>query len=410
MTEPKPPHPHGAGPIRRLPLPEFIALMALISAVVAFSIDSMLPALGDIAADLTPEMPNRAQLVLSAFMLGMGFGTFFAGPLSDALGRKRLVTLGFGLYALAALAAIFANSLEMLLALRFVMGLGAAAPRIATMALVRDLYQGREMARITSFVSMVFILIPAVAPMVGAQVIAVFGWHGVFGSFVVMALIGASWLNLRQAETLPPALRRPFNLRSVATGMSEVLANAQVRRITLVLALGFGQMFILLNTAQQLFSQTFGRAETFPYWFAVMALLAGCASLLNARLVLRLGMRRIALAAYVIQTVISAVMAVLVYGGLIPEGLAFPLFVFWAVSVFAMAGVTFGNLNALALQHMGHIAGTTASVVSGLSTFGAVMIAAPVGQLYDGSLRPMVAATLICSALAVALMRAIRET
>ncbi|MDF3606156.1 MFS transporter [Paracoccus sp. DMF-8] len=395
--------------IRRLPLPEFIALMAMISAIVAFSIDSMLPALGDIAADLIPENPNRAQLVLSAFMLGMGCGTFFAGPLSDALGRKRLVTIGFALYALAAFAAIFAGSLDVLLMLRFVMGLGAAAPRIATMALVRDLYQGREMARITSFVGMVFILIPAIAPMLGAQVIAVFGWHGVFGSFVLMALIGAGWLNLRQAETLPPALRRPFNLRSVGTGMAEVVANGQVRLITLVLALGFGQMFILLNTAQQLFSETYGRAATFPYWFAVMALLAGCANLLNARLVVRLGMHHIARAAYVMQTVISGVMVVLVYGDLIPEVLAFPLFVFWAVSVFAMAGVTFGNLNALALQHMGHIAGTTASVVSGLSTFGAVAIAAPIGQLYDGSLGPMVVATLICSALAVLLMRSIRE-
>ncbi|MFD2842169.1 MFS transporter [Paracoccus cavernae] len=203
MTAPSP------APARRLPLPEFIAMMALVSAVVAFSIDSMLPALPQIAALLTPDDVNRAQLVLTAFMAGMGLGTFFAGPISDAIGRKPTITIGFGIYALAAIVAAQAQSLEFLLAARFVMGLGASAPRIATMALVRDLYQGREMARITSFVSMIFILIPAVAPLLGSVVIGIFGWQGVFGSFVLLAIIGTSWVNLRQAETLPPKSAAP---------------------------------------------------------------------------------------------------------------------------------------------------------------------------------------------------------
>ncbi|MFB9223439.1 multidrug effflux MFS transporter [Paracoccus cavernae] len=399
MTAPSP------APARRLPLPEFIAMMALVSAVVAFSIDSMLPALPQIAALLTPDDVNRAQLVLTAFMAGMGLGTFFAGPISDAIGRKPTITIGFGIYALAAIVAAQAQSLEFLLAARFVMGLGASAPRIATMALVRDLYQGREMARITSFVSMIFILIPAVAPLLGSVVIGIFGWQGVFGSFVLLAIIGTSWVNLRQAETLPPEKRRPLRPASLVSGMREVLSNRKVVLITVVLALGFGQMFALLSSAEQLFRTTFGRGESFPYWFAAMALLAGLANLLNARLVFRLGMKVMARSAYLIQTVISAVMVVLVFFNLIPEPLRFAAFMFWAVSVFAMAGVTFGNLNALALQSMGHIAGTTASVVSALSTFGAVIIAAPVGLLYDGTMRPMVIATLTCSLLASLLMK-----
>lgn len=401
--------PNAPKPVTRLPLPEFVALMALVTAVVAFSIDSMLPALPQIAQELTPDNVNRAQLVLTSFMLGMGLGTFFAGPLSDAIGRKPAVTLGFGLYAMAAFGCMFVNSLNTLLLLRFIMGIGAAAPRIATMALVRDLYQGREMARITSFVAMVFILIPAVAPMLGAQVISVFGWHGVFGSFVVLAVIGTTWLNLRQAETLTPAARRPFSLRAIMSGMLEVLRDRQVVLITIVLAFGFGQMFTLLSTAQQLFDTTFGRAETFPYWFAGMALLAGCASLLNAKLVVRLGMRRIASAAYAIQIGVSLVMCILFFTDILPDWAEFVAFMIWAVSVFAMAGVTFGNLNALALQRMGHLAGTTASVVSAFSTFGAMMIAAPVGQLYDGSPRPMMIATLVCSGIAYYLMKWVRE-
>lgn len=396
-------------PVRRLPLPEFVAMMALVSAVVAFSIDSMLPALPEIAAQLTPDDVNRAQLVLTAFMAGMGLGTFFSGPISDAIGRKKTITIGFAVYALAALAASQADSLDFLLGARFVMGLGASAPRIATMALVRDLYQGREMARITSFVSMVFILIPAVAPLLGRQVINLFGWHGVFGSFIALAIIGTAWVNLRQAETLPVEKRRNFRFGSLISGMVEVLSSRQVVLITVVMALGFGQMFALLSSAEQLFRTTFGRGESFPYWFAVMALFAGTANLLNAQLVFRYGMKRMARTAYAMQTVISVVMAVLIFGDLVPDPLRFPVFFFWAVTVFAMAGVTFGNLNALALQKMGHIAGTTASVVSSFGTFGAVAIAAPVGLMFDGTLRPMVVATLTCSALATLMMKWIRE-
>lgn len=397
-------------PDRRQPLPEFIAMLALIFAVIAFSIDSMLPALPEIATALTPESVNRAQLVLTSFVGGLGLGLLVGGPLSDALGRKPVILAGFLIYALAAVAAIFADSLEWLLAARFVQGLGAAAPRIVALAMVRDLYQGREMARITSFVMMIFILVPAVAPSIGAVIIHFVGWRGVFGSFVVLALVGGSWLQLRRPETLPVAARRPLSLGSLAAAAREVLADRQVQLVTLVMTLGFGQMFALLSSAQQLFVETYGKGADFPLWFAGMALLSGSGTVLNARYVLRLGMRRIVVMAYWMQIVVSGVMVVLVFGDLLPEPLRFPAFFFWAVSVFFMAGVTFGNLNAMALQRMGHVAGMAASVVGALSTLGAVAIAAPVGLLYDGSARPILLATLICSGLAAVLMRRVHES
>jgi DHA1 family bicyclomycin/chloramphenicol resistance-like MFS transporter len=384
-------------------------MMALVFAVIAFSIDSMLPALPQIAQTLTPENVNRAQLVLTAFMAGMGVGLFVAGPLSDTFGRKPVITLGFAIYALASIAAVFAQSLEMLLVARFVQGLGAAGPRIVSLALVRDLYQGREMARITSFVMMIFILVPAVAPSVGAVVIHLVGWRGVFGSFVLLALVGSLWVNLRQPETLPPARRRPMNLASLMASAREVLGHRQVQLVTVIMTLGFGQMFALLSSAQQLFAETYGKGDQFPLWFAGMALLAGTGTVLNARYVVRLGMRRIVKSAYAMQVVVSGTMLVLVWGDLLPEPLRFPAFFFWAVSVFFMAGVTFGNLNAMALQHMGHVAGMAASVVAAVSTIGAVLIAAPVGQLYDGTALPMVLATLACSGLALLLMRRVDE-
>ena len=401
-------HP-GLAQQQRLPLPEFIAMLAFLFATIAFSIDAMLPALPDIAADLTPDNVNRAQLILTTFVAGMGLGTLFAGPLSDALGRKRTITIGFGIYIAATIAAIYADSLELLLVARFVQGLGAAGPRIVGLALVRDLYEGREMARISSFVMMIFIMIPAVAPTLGAGIIAISDWHGVFLAFIAFAVIGALWLNIRQAETLPPAARRPLRVGTLYAAAKEVLSDRQVMLATLILTLGFGQMFGLLSSAQQLFGETYGKGENFHLWFAAMALLSGSGTVLNATFVMRFGMRRIAKWAYVMQTIVSGLALTLIMSGVLPQGLEFPVFFFWAVSVFFMAGVTFGNLNALALQRMGHIAGMAASIVAAISTLAAVLIAAPVGLLYNGTAIPAITATLICSGIAWALMRSLND-
>ncbi|WP_272857960.1 Bcr/CflA family efflux MFS transporter [Paracoccus stylophorae] len=397
--------PSSATPLRRLPMPEFIAMLAFLFATIAFSIDAMLPALPAIAAELTPDNANVAQLILTAFVAGMGAGTLFAGPISDAIGRKPAITIGFGIYAAATIAAIFADSIEMLLIARFVQGLGAAGPRIVGLALVRDLYAGREMARITSFVMMVFIIVPALAPSIGAGMIWLAGWHGVFIGFLIFALIGSSWLNLRQAETLPRERRRPLRPGPLREAAREVLGNRHVMLCTLILTLGFGQMFGLLSSAQQLFGEAYGKGDAFPAWFAAMALLSGTGTILNAAFVTRFGMRRIAKWAYIMQTCVSATMLILVAGDLLPPALHFPAFFLWCVSVFFMAGVTFGNLNALALQYMGHIAGMAASIVAAISTVLATLIAAPVGLLYDGTAIPVIAATLICSGLAWFLMR-----
>lgn len=392
-------------PHRPLPMPEFIALLALLFATIAFSIDAMLPALPQIARELTPADVNRAQLVLTSFVLGMGLGTFLVGPISDALGRKPTISGGFALYIAAAIVAAYSQSLEALLIARFIQGLGAAGPRIVGLAMVRDLYSGREMARVTSFVMMIFILVPAVAPSIGQVIIAVAGWRSVFFAFVTFAVVGLIWLNLRQPETLPPARRRPLSPAPLRAAAAEVLADRDVRLYIVVLTLGFGQMFALLSSAQQIFDISYGRGAAFPQWFALMALLAGSGTLINARFVMRLGMRRLAKDAYLMQICASLVALVLLGTGLLPEPLRFGVFFLWAVSVFFMAGVTFGNLNALAMQTMGHIAGMAASVVSALSTVAAVAIAAPIGLMFNGTPIPILCGTLLCSTLAWVLMR-----
>ena len=392
-------------PTKPLGLAEFTALMALTTATVALSIDAMLPSLPDIAAEFSPHDVNRVQLVLTIFVLGMGAGVLFVGPISDAIGRKATIGWTMGLYILGSVAAVFAQSLEWLLIARFVQGLGVAGPRVVSVALVRDRFSGREMARVTSFIMMVFMLAPAVAPSIGKLIASFAGWHGVFWFFVVIAVVTLSWLGLRQPETLAPENRRKLEFAPLLAAAKEVCSNRDVRLFTLVMTLGFGQMFALLSSSQQIYDEIFDMADSFPLWFALMALLAASATVINSMTVLRLGMRKLVTWAYLGQIAIVAVYLVLVLGDLLPEALKFPAYFIWSVSVFFMAGITFGNLNALAMQYMGHVAGMAASIIAGLSTVGAVLIAAPIGLMFNGTPVPAAAGVLVCSCIALALMR-----
>jgi DHA1 family bicyclomycin/chloramphenicol resistance-like MFS transporter len=297
-------------PERQLSFPEFVALLAMLFATIAFSIDAMLPALTAIAADLSPGAVNRAQLVVTVFVLGMGLGTLFWGPISDSYGRKRIVIFGIGLYAAAAMVAAQAQTLEVLLAARFVQGLGAAAPRVVTLAIVRDLYQGRPMARVMSIVMTIFIIVPAVAPSVGAAIIWVWDWRAVFWSFVIFGIVSGSWLMLRQPETHPPERRRPLRIATIAAAAVEVMRTPRVPAVIAALSLGFGQMFIFLSTSPQIFADVFDREASFPFWFAGVALVAGMSGILNASLVMRLGMRRLATTAFAAQAAVSVLFLV----------------------------------------------------------------------------------------------------
>lgn len=391
-------------PVRRLPLPEFVALIAMMFALTAFSIDAMLPAMPEIAAELTPGAPNRAQLIVTSFVFGMGLGTFVTGPLSDAFGRRAVIIGGAMLFCLGALLAWAAPTLELMVAARILQGLGVAGPRVAAMALVRDLYSGRQMARLVSFVMMVFVLVPAVAPLIGSYIIAGVGWRAIFVAFVVFAMLSMAWFALRQAETLPPAARRPFRPGPLVAAAREVLSNRLVTMVILALTLAFGCLFTTLASTQQVFDQSFGHAESFPRWFALIALVSGTASLLNAKVVMRFGMRFMVTATFAFQAVNSGVMFILFAMGWLPEAAAFWAYLYWTVTVFFMAGLTIGNLNALALEPMGHVAGMAASIVAALATVLSVAVATPIGLAFDGTPVPLMAGVFGCSALALPLM------
>ena len=387
---------------------EFIALIAMLFSTIALCIDAMLPAVPAIAAELSPENPERAGLVISSFVLGMGIGTFVAGPLSDWYGRKAVILGGLLLLMAGSVLAAYSWSMESLLAARVIMGLGAAAPRVASMALVRDLYSGRQMAQIISFAMMVFMIVPAAAPAMGALVIAGYGWRGVFWTFVLFAAVVGTWLSLRQPETLTMQARVPLRVGTLIAGARVVLSNRLALASMFVQTMIFGVLFGTLSSVQPLFDKTFGRGDTFPAWFALIALFSAAASLTNALLVRRLGMYRVVIAVLAVQIVLSGTMAAMTLGGYWPDALYFPAYVVWVICLFAMAGMTVGNLNAIAMEPMGHIAGLAASVILALPTILSTAIAAPLGLAFDGSPGPLALGAFVCIGLGLIVMPQMR--
>jgi MFS transporter, DHA1 family, multidrug resistance protein len=386
----------------------FVAMMAMLFATIALSIDAMLPALPDIAAELSPGDSNKALLIISGFFLGMGLGTFGAGPLSDAYGRKPVIFACAAIYTVATVLCYFAPSLELLLFARVLQGIGAAAPRVVGMAMVRDLYKGRDMARIVSFVMMIFMIVPALAPLLGQGILLYGNWRTIFAALLIFAVIANAWVLLGQPETLVPEARRAFRIGLLWQSTKEMSRH----RIALISTLcqGFGSACLLstISSQQGIFAQTFGRVDSFPLWFGFIALCAASGSLLNSRVVMRMGMRRVTVTTYTGQVALTLVILALDLTGLMPAALAFPAHVIWSISVFAMMGLTQGNLTALAMEDLGHIAGFAASMITALSTVMASVLAVPVGLAFNGTQIPLMVAVAVYSSLSLALIATYR--
>lgn len=394
-----------APPVKPLRLREYVLLMAALFSMVAFSIDSIMPALPEIASLLVPEDVNRAQLLISSFVIGAGAGQLIFGPLSDTIGRRSSLALGMVLYMLAAFAALWAQSLEALLFWRFIQGMGAAGPRTCGMAMTRDLYEGRQMARVNSMAFTFFVLVPAIAPLIGQWVVLGFGWRHMFTTYILMAIVILTWFLLRQPETLPPERRRPLSPRPTLEAFAIVLKSRVTLLYMAVITFAFAQLMAFISSAQQIFVDVLGAGTKFPLYFALVTVFSAASGLLNAQLVMRLGMRRLAQAGFATQTVLAG-LTLTFWLVCDPQGtLALIVFCLWATTLFFLNGLSFGNLNALAIQPLGHVAGTASAIIGALPTVTAMAIAAPIGLAFNGTPLPLLIGVTVCSGLALALMQ-----
>jgi len=372
---------------------EFVALMAALMSIAALALDALLPALDIIGNAVGVTNPAHNQLLITLFFLGLGTGPLLFGPISDSIGRKPVVYMGFGLFIFASLLCVYSQSLELMITGRILQGVSLSAPRTISIAMIRDKYSGDYMARVMSFVTVVFILVPIIAPAMGKWILDFYGWEAIFHVQVLFGILVSVWFWRRQPETLIPRNRTSFRGSVFVSGYKELLNYRQTMLFTLIWGFITGSFLVYLSTAQQIFQEQYALKESFPYIFAALAITIGTATLLNGTLVLRYGMLRlvtVSMSAYVLISLLY--IALFASSGNPSFGI---LLIFFALQFFAV-GFLFGNLRALAMEPVGHIAGIGAAITGFIATIMGVAISTYIGQFVIESVLPMFIGFLVC--------------
>lgn len=380
---------------------EFIALMAALMSVTALAIDALLPALDIIGIDLGVVLQADNQLLITMIFLGLGLGPLLFGPLSDTIGRKPSVYLGFGVFLLASLLCVNATNLEMMIVGRIFQGIGLSAPRTICIAIIRDLYQGDYMARVMSFVTIVFLLIPIVAPTMGKFVLDSYTWQAIFYVQAAISVLVIIWFWLRQKETLAPCNRIPFKLNRLIRGARQTLSYKRTIGFTLISGFIVGSFLVYLSASQQIFQGQYGLKQEFPYIFAGIAIAIGIAIFLNGSFVVKYGMEKLVTLSLIGYFIVSVLYIVIFYNTPTPH--IYYLLSFFGLQFFFI-GFLFGNIRALAMEPVGHIAGIAAAITGFISTMMAVPISTLIGRFVATSTLPLFVGFACCSGISILIL------
>lgn len=380
---------------------EFIALMAALMSVTALAIDALLPALDIIAFDLGILLQADNQLLVTMIFIGLGLGPLLFGPLSDAIGRKPSVYIGFSVFLLASVVCIQATSLELMILGRILQGIGLSAPRTICIAIIRDLYHGDYMARIMSFVTILFLLIPIVAPAMGKYILDNGNWKGIFYVQGAIGILVTIWFWIRQKETLVQTKRIPFKFNRIIQGAKQTLSHTRSIGFTLISGLIVGSFLVYLSASQHIFQQHYGLKEEFPYIFAGIAIAIGIAILLNGSFVVKYGMEKLVTLSLVGYFLVSISYIIIFFNTPIPHIVY--LLIFFALQFFFI-GFLFGNIRALAMEPVGHIAGIAAAITGFISTMMAVPISTLIGRFVAASTLPLFIGFACCSGISLLIL------
>jgi len=379
---------------------EFIALMASLMAMAALAIDAILPAMSTIGTVIGVSDSRDNQLLITMIFLGLGFGQLIFGPLSDSFGRKPLVYFGFFIFILASFVCVFSTSLEMMIFGRILQGVGLSAPRTISYSMIRDSFQGNEMAKVMSFVTVVFIIVPTLAPALGKYILEVYNWQAIFYFQLIFCVFVAVWFSIRQKETLTIENRIPFTRSLFVSGFVELLKYKSTLVYTIISGIIMGSFMLYLSSSQQIFQDQYGLVDEFPYIFAGLALSFGASTFLNGRLVMKYGMEKLIKISMSGYTLTSLIYLIVFYNQENPSIEVLLLFLFLQ---FLSLGFLFGNLKSISLQPIGHIAGIGAAITGFISTLFAVPIGAFIGNFISASAYPMFVGFFACGLCSVLL-------
>ncbi|MBL7003058.1 MAG: MFS transporter [Gammaproteobacteria bacterium] len=377
--------------------------MAFLTSQIALSIDAILPALEVIGSDLNVADIKDSQLIIISLFLGMSFSQFLFGPISDSIGRKPSIAIGIGIFLIGSLFSIYAEDLTTMLIGRFIQGIGIASPRVVTIAIIRDTYQGSAMARIMSFMMTIFIIIPIIAPTFGYWVMTLSNWRMIFIIIALLSSLILVWFYIRQVETLKAEHQQTLDINTILFNLKIIIKNKKVMAYTTINGLIFGSFLGYLSASQHIFQNIFDTGELFPYYFAALAATFGVSSLLNAKWVIRLGSHLLTQRSLIAIITISSITTIANVLFKMPinliAGMIYLSFIFFFV------GFLFGNLSSLAMEPLGKLAGIGSGVVGSLSLVISIVIGHLIGTSLETSILNLVIGFLLCALASLGIMK-----
>lgn len=379
---------------------EFVGMMAAVMALTALAIDMMLPALPEIARAYALAHANEGQWIISAFMLGNAVGQPVYGPLSDRFGRRPILILSLATYTLFGAGASHGGAFSLMIIMRFLQGFAAAGARVVGVAIIRDRFSGARMARVMSLTFIVILMVPMLAPAFGQFIMNFAPWRYTFYTLAALSLAVLGWVTWRLPESLAPQRRRPLSIRSLAEAGAAVLHNRLSLGYTLGTTLLFGALLGYINSIQQIYYDIYQAPHRFPYMFACAAGTMAITALANSHIVEKIGMRRISHSALLVLLALSSAHWLLAMAGADSE----PVFILMQSLQMGCFSLTLGNFNAIAMEPLGALAGSAASLQGFITTLGAALIGALIGQLYDHSTAPLSLGFSFCAATALVIV------
>jgi len=375
---------------------EFVALAAALMSIQALAIDAMLPALPAIVRELTVSNPNHAQWIITIYIVGFGIGQLFWGVMADRFGRRPVLICGVALYVLAAVLCSLTDNFSVLLVWRLAHGL-AAASVVVIRSVIRDLYSGRNMARVMSLTFVVFLTVPIIAPSLGQLILWVLPWRSIFILCGIVGVVVWQWAYLRLPETLHVEYRLTLNRLHILSAIRLVLNNRISVFYTLATTLMFGSLLAYVSTVQQIFSDVFHQANLMPGMFALCAIFMGMAAYVNSLIVGKLGMRHISHAALIAFIAITAMHSLVAYFGFEK------IWTFVLLQSFTMAtfSLSVSNFGAMAMEPLGKVAGIAVALQGFTTSAGGAVIGALIGWEFGGTTLPLAMGAMCCGMLAL---------
>ncbi|MDX7985737.1 Bcr/CflA family multidrug efflux MFS transporter [Xenorhabdus sp. 12] len=384
---------------QRLSYLGLVMILGLLSMLMPLAIDMYLPSMPTIAEDFSVS-DGLVQMTQNSYILGFAIGQIIYGPMSDSWGRKPVILGGVIVFAISSAACALAQDIHTFISMRFLHGFSAAAAGVVINALMRDMFTKEEFSRSMSFVTLVMVIAPLLAPMLGGMVMIWFSWHAIFWSIAIVSVIAFALVALCIRETLPKEKRQKFHLQTTMKQFVMLFRQRQVLCYILASGFSFSGMFSFLTVGAFVYIKLNGvSVQDFGYYFGLNIIFLFIMATINSQCVRRYGpltMLHIGLSVQFIMGLWLFISTLFDFGFI-------SLVMGVAIYISGISMIT-SNSMAVILDDYPHMAGTVSSLAGTIRFSIAALVGATLSLLPEENAWPMVGSMVLCAVLAVSLV------